>query len=121
MSLVLGFLPELVYAWNTFKRWQRTADTSYPIAAQLRLDIPTMGCVACVNKVDNSIRQCKSASNIKEEMSWLTDDKAKGGIADVTLSARTSEEIDEIIKDIVAAVETAGFQCNVASLQVKTN
>ena len=68
VSLLLAFLPELVDIWNTNRtqQWQRsdmnpggnydekaaTSLSSLPIDAKVRLTIPTMGCVACVNKVD---------------------------------------------------------------------
>ena len=99
-----------------------TSSSPLPVAAKLRLDIPTMGCVSCVNKVDTSIRQCKSAANIREETSWLTDDgSAKGGVAELSIMARTNEEVDAIAKEVVAAVKKAGFQCNVESLRVDKN
>eukprot|EP00579_Thalassiosira_antarctica_P027299 CAMPEP_0202026346 /NCGR_PEP_ID=MMETSP0905-20130828/58659_1 /ASSEMBLY_ACC=CAM_ASM_000554 /TAXON_ID=420261 /ORGANISM="Thalassiosira antarctica, Strain CCMP982" /LENGTH=222 /DNA_ID=CAMNT_0048589533 /DNA_START=321 /DNA_END=986 /DNA_ORIENTATION=- len=117
ISLFLGFLPELVDIWNTTRsqQWQQkhkdmqlssTSSSPLPVAAKLRLDIPTMGCVSCVNKVDTSIRQCKSAANIREETSWLTDDgSAKGGVAELSIMARTNEEVDAIAQEVVTAVK----------------
>mmetsp|Transcript_24060 Transcript_24060/g.51021 ORF Transcript_24060/g.51021 Transcript_24060/m.51021 type:complete len:366 (+) Transcript_24060:109-1206(+) len=131
ISLFLAFLPELVDIWNTNRsqQWQQKHDnsneqsisnsSSFPITAKLRLDIPTMGCVACVNKVDTSIRQCKSAANIRGEKSWLTDSSAKGGLAELSILANTNEEVDAIAEEVVTAVKDAGFQCDVESLQVE--
>lgn len=91
----------------------------YPITAKLTLDCHTMGCVACVNKIDTSIRQCKSAANIREESSWLNEEgSAKGGMAEVTISAESNDGINVIVDEVVAAVEDAGFQCKVKSLQI---
>ncbi len=105
---------------NRDEKESETLSPSLPFEAKVRLTIPTMGCVACVNKVDSSIRRCVSAANnnIREEKSWLADDLAKGGVAEVTLSGKTREEIDGVVEEVIAAVHDAGFVCNVASLQV---
>lgn len=138
VSFTLAFLPELVAVWNMFRtrRWQRNhidkkaCDTvemssltlpssSNGIEAKLTLNIPTMGCVACVNQVDASIRGCNSASaHIKEEMSWLTDSAGgrKGGSAELIIRGRTNEEVNYIVEDVVAAVNDAGFRCDIDSL-----
>ncbi len=138
-SLLLAFLPELLDIWNTNRshQWQRDSrptsrnrdekesvalSPSLPFEAKVRLTIPTMGCVACVNKVDSSIRRCVSAANnniIREEKSWLSDDPAKGGVAELTLFGKTREEIDGVVEEVIAAVHDAGFVCKVASLQVR--
>jgi len=82
-------------------------------SAKLTLDCPTMGCVACVNKIDNSIRQCKSSANIIEESSWLTDTSTKGGKAELLISAATKEEIDQIVDEVINAINKSGFECSV--------
>jgi hypothetical protein len=131
----LAFLPELVDIWNAnrSRRWQRThvddrcdlggkktaiSSSSVTVEAKLTLGIPTMGCVACVNKVDASIRGCNSAALIKEETSWLTGGAAKGGTAELLIVARTNEEINRTVEDVVAAVKDAGFRCDIKSLRV---
>ena len=136
VSIFLAFLPELVGVKNIVrsKQWQRKHDgdiignqdaedeatlSSLPITAKLQLNIPTMGCVACVNKVDSSIRQCKSSSNVREETSWLTEGDAKGGMAELLISASTNEELDKIVEEVADAVNNAGFKCDVESLQVQ--
>ena len=129
ISLFLAFLPELVDIWNTIrsKHWQQKHSQDndsmnhavmYPITAKLTLDCPSMGCVACVNKIDTSIRQSKSSDNIREETSWLTDGSAKGGMAELTISAESNDAINVIVDEVVAAVEDAGFQCKVKRLQI---
>jgi len=127
VSLFLAFLPELVDIWNTTRsqQWQKkniveptSIVSPFPMEAKLRLDIPSMGCVACVNKIDTSIRQSKSAANIRGETSWLNDGSAKGGMAELSILAKTKEEIDTITEEVLAAISDAGFQCSVESLQV---
>ena len=95
-----------------------TSSLPLPMTAKIRLNVPTMGCVACVNKVDTSIRQSKSSANIREETSWLTDGSKKGGFAELLVSGESKEEIDGIAEEVVAAVKTAGFQCNVETLKM---
>lgn len=132
-SLFLGFLPEIVDVWNTNRslRWKQkhaidndgsaeSASTTspLPITAKLRLDIPTMGCVACVNKINTSIRQCGSKANVREETSRLSQGDRKGGTAELLLSVRTHEDLDLTTKEVIAAVNKAGFDCTVESLQI---
>ena len=85
-------------------------------SAKLTLDCPTMGCVACVNKIDNSIRQCESSANIIEETSWLTD-TSKGGKAELLISTTTKEDIDQVVDEVINAVNKSGFECSVDSIQ----
>ncbi|KAL3778790.1 hypothetical protein ACHAW5_006756 [Stephanodiscus triporus] len=135
LSISLAFLPELVDIWNAnrSRRWRRThvddkcdtgeeitalSPSSITVEAILTLNIPTMGCVACVNKVDASIRGCNSAASIREETSWLTGGTAKGGAAELRILGRTNEEIKRVVDEVVAAVKDAGFRCDVESLRV---
>ena len=85
-------------------------------SAKLTLDCPTMGCVACVNKIDRSIRQCKSSANIIEETSWLVD-TSKGGKAELLISAATKKNIDQVVDEVIACVNKSGFECSVDSIQ----
>lgn len=85
------------------------------IEAKLKLNIPTMGCVACVKKVNSAIRGCNSAAaHILDESSWLTG--VKGGEAEVIIRGSTIEEIGEIVEEVVTAVKDAGFRCDVDSI-----
>ena len=123
ISLLLAFLPEMVDVWNKIRQIQQKQSyiddfsTSLPISAKLRLNCPTMGCVACVNKIDSSIRQCKfSSANIKEETSWLTNGSEKGGMAEMMIQGKNNDEIDDVVKEVMSALEKAGFKCTVKSL-----
>ncbi|KAL3808344.1 hypothetical protein ACHAXA_007628 [Cyclostephanos tholiformis] len=137
VSLSLAFLPELVDVWNAnrSRQWrQRTrvddkrdmgekstslSSSSITVEAKLTLNIPTMGCVACVNKVDASIRGCNSAASIRDETSWLNGGAAKGGgAAELTIVGGTNEEIDRIVEEVVTSVKDAGFRCDVESLRI---
>jgi copper chaperone CopZ len=132
VSLYLAFLPELVDIYTNLSRQRQknhsrfqniTNDQSIAASSlssnvletKLKLNIPTMGCVACVNKVNASIRGCNSAAeHILDESSWLTG--TNGGEAELIIRGRTREEIDQIVEEVVDAAKVAGFRCNVESI-----
>ena len=123
LSLFLAFLPELVYIFNSLasNQWKREKDTSLQnnaVTATLQLAIPSMGCIACVNKIDTSIRQCDSATSITQEKSWLTEGPGKGGMAELKISAQSTEEIDKVVQNVVIAIKNAGFESETESLQI---
>eukprot|EP01082_Thalassiosira_pseudonana_P000855 g830.t1 g830 contig10:810676-811267(-) len=125
ISLLIGFLPEVVHLWNasqTRQRFNSGTTPNFKTRATLRLAIPSMGCVACVNKIDTSIRNCKYyvSSNINQERSWLTEDSQKGGMAELSIWASSSDDVQKIAEEVVSAVTNAGFECKVDSLQMDT-
>ena len=119
-SLILSFLPEFLHVWNEYKSSRARAEgpsaADLPVSAKLRLEIPTMGCVACVNKIDTSIRQCESSGRIIRGTSWLDDGSQKGGKAEVLISGSDETDVERIQNDIMNAVKSAGFDCTVESL-----
>jgi len=125
LSLLLTFLPECIDILNRIRtrkvEQQKNNDIQQTMSsAKLTLDCPTMGCVACVNKIDSSIRQCKSSANIIEETSWLTD-TSKGGKAELLISAATKKNIYQIVDEVIAAIKKNGFECSVDSIQYEYN
>lgn len=124
LSLFLAFLPELMYIFNSIarNRWKKqNNDTSLQnnaLTANIQLAIPTMGCIACVNKIDTSIRQCESAASITQEKSWLTEGPGKGGMAELKISGQSTEDIDKVIQNVVTAIENAGFECKTERLHI---
>ncbi len=122
LSLFLAFLPELVYVFNSLDRiqWKKQKNVSLQnaLTAKLQLACPTMGCIACVNKIDTSIRQCESANSITQEKSWLTEGPGKGGMAELHISSSSTEEIDEVIQNVVTAIKKAGFECKIENVQI---
>jgi copper chaperone CopZ len=132
LSSFLAFLPELVYTFNSLEanQWtkQKNPSNNNAVTAKLQLAIPSMGCVACVNKIDTAIRQCESTARITQEKSWLlthgqklTSPDEKGGMAELIISASSKEEIDNIIKNVVNAVKEAGFECRTYRVQIINN
>lgn len=154
----IALLPELLHIWNNtyFQRqkWlnkmvpstssaKRTVDSTTTTSSSgsstdqnvemrrvsIYLDCPTMGCVACINKIDSSLRNAASegtAAQVEDAKSWLLDGDVKGGKAKVTLSipkGSAGEEEDDndldssIVSSVIASVEKAGFPCKVEFLQ----
>ncbi len=124
LSLFLAFLPELVHTFNLIKttQWKKrqiSIQNTDVVTAKLQLAIPGMGCVACVNKIDASIRHCKSATRITQEKSWLNaPEMGKGGMAELIISASSDEEVDDIVKSVISTIREAGFECQKKSLQI---
>ncbi len=131
MSLSLGFLPEALDICNSYRvrlRSQTVSDhdgseansiltLDKRMTATLRLNVPTMGCVACVNKIDSTIRQFGLRNrNIRDGASWLTDGSQKGGMAELKITGSSADEIEKMKDEVMAAIENAGFTCDVNSL-----
>lgn len=126
----IAFLPEFVFWWNEILRakWrprgEETKTTTAAIEtdgrgmvrATLIVDVPTMGCVACVNKIESSLRQC-APENMNGATSWLnpSDEESKkksgkkGGQAQVELCAASRDELDKVSRTVIDTIESAGF------------
>jgi copper chaperone CopZ len=133
---VFAMMPEGVHFWNEFAkhRWRNRvmeeetnrhstnltgqAVTSKPrLRATMLVDIPTMGCVACINKIDSSLRNC-APNQIVEASSWLQKDK-KGGNARLEVFAESEEELQMLSNTVVKTIDDAGFEGSVVTdLQV---
>ena len=86
------------------------------VCVTVELDIPSMGCVACINKIDSML---SGISGVINSRSWLIDD-AKGGRARMVISANSNDDFDEIIKSVVERVASSGFPCTVDTVAVAT-
>lgn len=126
----IALLPELLHLWNTFKaakrRMSRGTDTATdtittPITdVVVYLDCPTMGCVACIQKVNSSLQKTlkSSSSNVHQIQaidSWLSEGSRKGGKAKVWfLTIGGQEQVDpRVVKALVRTLKRAGFPCTV--------
>ena len=90
--------------------------TDANVCVTVELDIPSMGCVACINKIDSML---SGISGVINSRSWLIDD-AKGGRARMVISANSNDDFDEIIKSVVERVASSGFPCTVDTVAVAT-
>lgn len=126
VRLSLALLPELVHVWNQWLviAWQRKGDKKIDASAFLatvEVEIPTMGCVACVNKIDTSLRQ-SVPDQIVDATSWLDAENKKGGRAKVRLALASREELDSVNELILKSIVGAGFSgSSIASVHVEDN
>lgn len=121
---MVALSPEFLHLWNVFNennRHQSSSTTStipvtnMPFQATLKLDIPTMGCVACINKINSAL---KENGRILEAHSELNPLGAKGGHATVRVASQTRDELDQLFEAIVESIENAGFEpCRIESIE----
>ena len=120
---VIVFLPELLYLWNTrsSRPAKNSPDTQLPLKIAVELDIPTMGCVACVNKIQSTL---KNDDNKVFVSAWLLppsmEKEKRGGRATVQFSAANQGQVDALVNDMIQQVEEkAGFvPCLVRSVDI---
>lgn len=93
-----------------------TMTTDANVCVTVELDIPSMGCAACINKIDSTLSVISGVINSR---SWLVDDP-KGGRANVVILAKSSDDFDEIINSVVERVAGSGFPCTVDTVAVAT-
>lgn len=124
ISFFFALMPELLHKWNNHS-WSRregratqmnTMTTDANVCVTVELDIPSMGCAACINKIDSTLSVISGVINSR---SWLVDDP-KGGRANVVILAKSSDDFDEIINSVVERVAGSGFPCTVDTVAVAT-
>lgn len=69
----------------------------------LQVDIPTMGCVACINAIDTRLR---AVPGVLQASSALKPLGEKGGSADIVIATK---DATSATNDIIQAVADAGF------------
>jgi len=121
IRLTLALSPEIVDFWNrwmvesTMKKYELVGTGSGGmIEAVVEVDIPTMGCVACINKIDTVLRQ-SAPNRIVDASSWLDPTKTKGGQARVRCTVDSQDELNDVRKQILGSIEGAGFSDPVIS------
>lgn len=116
---MVALSPEFLHLWNVWKEDNRSTAsevTTMPFQATLKLDIPTMGCVACINKINSALQEDE---RILEAHSALNPLGAKGGHATVRVASQTREELDQLFETIVKSIENAGFEpCRIKSMEL---
>ena len=117
LSFFFALMPELLHMWNNSQSRRRQkgratqVTTDATVYVTVELDIPSMGCAACINKIDSTI---SGMSGVISSTSWLLDDP-KGGRARIVIAANSTctDDVDEIIKSVVEKVGSSGFPCTV--------
>mmetsp|Transcript_17093 Transcript_17093/g.25893 ORF Transcript_17093/g.25893 Transcript_17093/m.25893 type:complete len:325 (+) Transcript_17093:126-1100(+) len=116
IQLSLAFLPEIVHLWNVKLGIQKVPKfaTSHILPVyQVKLAIPGMGCVACINKINKTLRQNPTVSDTK---AWLNEEK--GGSALVQYSVNSNVDAKRIAESLSEAVKAAGFDnCKIENLK----
>jgi copper chaperone CopZ len=116
-------MPELVHLWNVHATGniQRHADNDREagkLFTTIEMTIPSMGCVACIKKIDSSMRRC-APDQIEGTKSWL-EPSGKGGRALVRAITSTEQEADRLAQSLVDTVRDAGFQtCSLDSIRIE--
>lgn len=121
----VALMPEGLHFWNALVRRRRvaasldqhqprlaatTAAAAAPISATIHLNIPSMGCVACISNIDSALQVRKENARVVEAASALYPFGRKGGEATIRVEALTERHVDEIVNDLIEAVEKAGFE-----------
>jgi copper chaperone CopZ len=107
LRLSVALLPEVLDAWNR-RSALNTVSSALPnrnLIATVQLDIPTMGCVACVRSVNNALRQIPGVEHAASSL----NDKGNGGKAQVRIAADSEDDVNAIATTLQAAVADAGF------------
>lgn len=100
-----ALLPEALHILNLVRERQsiRLRSTGrYRVVASI--DIPTMGCVACINKIDASLQNSRDVQSV-----LTTLKETKGGTAQVSFCADSEQEGQDIAEALLHVVERAGF------------
>jgi copper chaperone CopZ len=107
----VALLPEVVHVSNTWRQQQQAqaavTTTDATLAAthyELELEIPTMGCVACIQSIDASLANVPGVLHVTSELLPLGQ---KGGRA--TLRVATDDDPTLLTNLLVDAIRQAGF------------
>ncbi|KAI2504748.1 hypothetical protein MHU86_9684 [Fragilaria crotonensis] len=121
VQLFLAFLPELVHVWNSnpfhlaFGRLRSSTKEktdSTLVHAQAEMVIPGMGCVACINKINNSLQQCEIVTGSE---AWL---EGSGGKASVVYVVDSEAKAEDVAIQLANVVREAGFdQCLIGTVR----
>jgi len=123
----LALLPEALHLWNNrddiyeriVPKRKLAATNPYKLQAVVELEIPTMGCVACINKIDKALRQV--GDQVLTAKSTLHE-ASSGGQAHVQIAANSHSEIHATVASLTDAVNKAGFfGSTVESVKIENN
>ena len=118
----LALLPEIIHFMN-HRRASKTRvlfnDECYYSNDMKRilvtLNIPSMGCVACINKIDATIQNFEHVINGSSKLNNI----GKGGIGTVLLECSNDTDVETITQKLVQSVTDAGFPCEIDGISVQ--
>ena len=128
LAWAVALMPELVHVVNQRMSKMHSGSASentsistlpsgeeYMHRAVIELDINDMGCVACINKIDGTLRSL--GQNVIEAQSWLNTDGIKGGKVRVEVGLGDLELLDGKVEEMIGLVKDAGFQCEISNVK----
>ena len=106
----VALLPEGLYWFNKYvveaRANTRAQDLSLnTLTALVELDIPTMGCVACINSIDKALQRHEGVHYASASL----HEQKKGGMAAVQVVGASATQIQERVEELCSVVEQAGF------------
>jgi hypothetical protein len=110
----VALLPEAVDLHNrrrSNKRADLVSDTSMTLKATIRLEVPTMGCVACINTIDAALnrRDIARRARVLTASSSLHPLGMKGGSVAIEAVAESEAALAELVSDLIGATDSVGF------------
>ena len=115
MSWTLTFTPEIVGFLNIKKRntsqkeFVVTVDDTEKIKV-IDLYVTDMGCVACINKIESTVR--KSYPNDMLRIESRLNDSRKGGQVRLFFKSSSTQTAKIISKEVISLIHGAGFDCD---------
>ena len=120
----VALLPEALDVYNRWRNNKRadlaTDDASMALKATIRLEVPTMGCVACVNTIDAALnrRGIAQRARVLRASSALHPLGEKGGSVAIEAVAESDAALAELVSKLIGAAGSAGFAgATVASIR----
>lgn len=116
----VALLPEVLHLWNSRRPRRLPPVAASTPTAQIELDIPSMGCVACIANIDAALLDADRL-RVRQAVSSLHPLGQKGGVATVEVAAEDDAELYAIVDALIEAVGKAGFDgCTVAAIRKRS-
>lgn len=103
-----ALLPEGLHLYNTYHRSSQilTEDTKKDSMLLVTLDIPTMGCVACVHSVNAALENIPTITVTSPATLYATK---KGGTATVVINGSSKKEVEQTVQSLMERLKSVGF------------
>jgi hypothetical protein len=114
----LALLPEVIHFINNKRRVSKRKVISNgelhgnSKRILVNLNIPSMGCVACINKIDATFQKFEHVIDGSSKLNSI----GKGGSGTVLLECSNDTDVGTITKNLVQSLTNAGFPCEIESI-----
>lgn len=102
---LVALLPEAVHVYNQRTQQPAALSVSEPTTI-VELDIASMGCVACIQSIQNALLR---QPNVVHAQASLHPLGRKGGSATIKVLSADDVDVNSVINDLIDAVENVGF------------